>query len=88
MKIRALSDRVVLKRDEKKLTTSTGLLLPSGSVEQETIATVVSCGVDTYEVKPGNKVLYKEYSAIDVSVDGEELLIIKEEDIIAVLEDK
>jgi chaperonin GroES len=90
MNIIPLGDRVVLKKEAEKTQTSSGLFLPSGAMEREAIATIVSVGkkVEDPALTINSKVLYKEYSVIDVTINEEELMVIKEEDIIAVVEEK
>lgn len=85
--LKPLGDRVVLKKDEAKTQTESGLFLTSDSISQEAIATVVSVGhgVSSLELHGGVRVVYKEYSVTDITVEDEDLLLIKEEDILAVL---
>lgn len=94
MKIRPLADRVVIKKLEAEETTKSGIVLPSSAKEKPQEAEVVAVGPGTVvdgkeikmEVKVGDKVLFSKYSGNEVKVDGEEYTIIKQEDILAVVE--
>lgn len=94
MKIRPLADRVVIKKLEAEETTKSGIVLPSSAKEKPQEAEVVAVGPGTIvdgkeikmEVKVGDKVLFSKYSGNEVKVDGEEYTIIKQEDILAVVE--
>jgi chaperonin GroES len=86
--IKPLADRVLLQRQEEKKATDSGIFLPTGAMERESIAIVLAIGSIVKELKVGNQVIYKDYSTTQVSIDNEEYLIIKEEDIIAIVEEK
>ena len=94
MTIRPLSDRVVLKMVEAEETTATGIILTAKSKEKPQIAEVISVGpggvVDGEKVemtvKPGDKVLTSKYSGTEVKIDGEEFVIVRIGDILAVCE--
>ena len=87
--LKPLSDRLVLKKEEHKEKTEAGIYIPQGAIPEEAIAIVMGKGSTVSDdLSVGDKVLYKEYSAVDVTVDKESLLIVKEEDIIAVVEEK
>lgn len=94
MKIRPLADRVVIKRAEAEEKTASGIILASAAKEQPQIAEVIEVGpggmVDGKEIKmelkKGDKVIYSKYAGTEVKVEGEEYIIIKEADILAVLE--
>ena len=93
MKLTPLGDRVVLKQLVAEETTKSGIVLPGQNKEKPQQAEVVAVGpggmVDgkevKMEVKVGDQVIYSKYAGSNVKVDGEELMIIKEEDILAVL---
>ncbi len=95
MTIRPLADRVVIKAVAAEETTKSGFILTAAAQEKPSIAEVVAVGpggvVDGKEVKMfvnvGDKVLISKYSGTDVKVDGEEYSIVKQEDILAVVED-
>lgn len=94
MTIRPLSDRVVLKMVEAEETTASGFILTSASKEKPQVAEVIAVGpggiVDGEKVemtvKPGDKVLTSKYSGTEVKVDGEEYVIVRVGDILAVCE--
>lgn len=94
MKIRPLHDRVVIRRVEEETKTAGGILLPGSAAEKPSQGEVVAVGngiikdngdVRPLDVKVGDKVLFGQYSGSTVKVDGEELLIMKESEIFAVL---
>ena len=94
MKIRPLADRVVIKMEEAEETTKGGIILTSSAKEKPQVATVVAVGpgglVDGKEVKMivkvGDKVLTSKYSGTEVKVDGEECTIVRQSDILAIVE--
>ncbi len=95
MKIRPLHDRVIIKRMEEQRTSPGGIVLPDAATEKPIKGEVVAVGkgkildsgeIRALDVKPGDKVLFGKYSGTEVKVDGEELLVMKEEEIVAVLE--
>jgi chaperonin GroES len=81
--IKPLADRVVAVREEAKTQTASGIYLPDNAKEKPVMAEVVAIGPDIKEVKVGDKVIYKDYSTTDLTINGTEYLIIKEEDILA-----
>lgn len=93
MKIVPLGDRVVIKRLEAAETTSGGIVLPDAARERPAEGRVVSVGcgrtlkdgsLADLQVNEGDRVLFSSYAGVDVTVDGEELLILGESDILAV----
>ena len=94
MTIRPLADRVVVKPVEVEETTSSGIILSASSQEKPQIAEVIAVGpggvVDAKEVemyvKVGDKVITGKYSGTQVKVDGEELTIVRQDDILAVVD--
>lgn len=95
MKIRPLHDRVIVKRLEEERTTASGIVIPDSAAEKPDTGEVVAIGTGkvlddgksrALEVKPGDKVIFGKYSGQTVKVDGEELLVMREEDIMGVLE--
>lgn len=80
--ITPLGDRVVATRAETKSQTKSGLFLPDQAKEKPVVAVVQSVGKDVKHVKIGDTILYKEYSVTEVSVEGTEYLIVKEEDVL------
>jgi chaperonin GroES len=94
MRIRPLGDRVVIKKLEAVETTKSGIVLAGTAKEKPQEAEVMAVGPGGYvdgkeikmEVKVGDKVLFSKYSGNEVKIDGEEYTIIKQDDILAVVE--
>lgn len=94
MKIKPLGDRVVIKNMEAEETTKGGILLTSGSKEKPQLAEVLAVGpggnVDGKEIKmyveAGQKVFYSKYTGTEVKLDGEEYIIVRQSDILAIVE--
>ena len=93
--IRPLHDRVVVRRVEEETKTAGGILLPGSAAEKPSQGEVLAVGngqinengvVRALDIKVGDKVLFGQYAGSAVKVDGEELLIMKESDIFAVIE--
>ncbi len=94
MKIRPLHDRVIVKRLEAETKTAGGIVIPDTAAEKPIRGEVVAVGngkiledgkVRPLDVKVGDKVLFGKYSGTEVKVDGQELVVMKEDDIMAVL---
>ena len=94
MKLVPLGDRVVLKQVEAEETTKSGLILTTSAQEKPQEAAVIAVGpggmVDgkevTMQVKPGDKVIYSKYAGNEVKLEGEEYIIVRQNDILAVVE--
>ena len=94
MKLVPLGDRVVLKQLEAEETTKSGIVLPGQAQEKPQQAVVIAVGpggvVEGKEVKMevavGNKVIYSKYAGTEVKLDGEEYIIVKQSDILAIVE--
>ncbi|MEN8712126.1 MAG: co-chaperone GroES [Arenicellales bacterium] len=95
MSIRPLHDRVVVRRLDEERTTAGGIVLPDSATEKPMEGVVISVGngkisengdVRPLDVKAGDKVLFGKYSGTEVKIDGEELLVMREDDIMAVVE--
>ncbi len=94
MKLKPLADRVVLKMVETEETTKSGIILTSAAKEKPSVAQVVEVGpggmVDGNEVKMsvkiGDKVITSKYSGTEIKLDGEEYIIVRQGDILAVVE--
>ena len=94
MKLVPLADRVVLKQCEAEETTKSGIILAGSAQEKPQEAEVVAVGpggnVDgkevTMQVKVGQKVIYSKYAGTEVKLDGEEYIIVRQNDILAVVE--
>jgi len=94
MKIRPLNDRVIVQRIEEEEKTKGGIFLPDTAKEKPVEGTIVAAGpgkvadngeVVKMTVKVGDKVLYGKYSGTEVTIDGEEYLIMRESDIFAIV---
>ncbi|HJT98151.1 MAG TPA: co-chaperone GroES [Rhodanobacteraceae bacterium] len=95
MKLRPLHDRVIIKRMEEERVSAGGIVIPDSATEKPIRGEVVAAGtgkiledgkVRPIAVKAGDKVLFGKYSGTEVKVDGQELLVMREEDIMAVIE--
>ena len=94
MKIRPLHDRVVVRRMEEETTSAGGIVLPGSAAEKPTQGEVVAVGngqvtdsgVRALDVKVGDAVMFGQYAGTEIKVDGEDLLIMSENDIVAVIE--
>lgn len=84
MSIKPLADRVVAKKDAATSTTASGILLGEAK-EKPNTATVESIGPDVKNIKKGDRILYREYSATEIKLDGTDYLIVREEDVLATL---
>lgn len=87
MKIRPLADRILMIRVQEKTVTTSGLIIPKGTTQRQDIADVLNIGKDVTNVVIGDKVLYKPYSTLEITIDDDEFLIIEEKDINAVVEE-
>jgi chaperonin GroES len=95
MKIRPLHDRIIVKRLEEERKTASGIVIPDTAAEKPDQGEVVAVGngkvlddgkVRALQVKVGDKILFGKYSGQTVKVKGEELLVIREEDVMGVIE--
>ena len=93
--MKPLADRVVIKRLEAEETTKGGIILTAAAKEKPDLSVVVAVGpggmVDGKEVemilKPGDKVITSKYMGTEVKIDGEQLTIVKQSDVVAIVED-
>ena len=97
MKIRHLHDRVIVKRLESETRSAGGIVIPDSAAEKPVQGKVVAVGkgkiledgnVRPLDVKVGDKILFGKYSGTEVKVDGDELVVMREEDVMAVIEGK
>ena len=95
MNIRPLHDRVIIKRMEEERTSPGGIVIPDSAAEKPIKGEVVAVGqgkvlesgeIRALELKAGDRVLFGKYSGTEVKVEGEELLVMREEDVMAVIE--
>ena len=84
-KIQPLADYVVAQAEEAQTKTASGLYIPEKSQEKPKISKVVAVGKEVKEVKVGDRIIYGGYSNTDVKHDGEDYMLIKEENIYAVV---
>jgi chaperonin GroES len=94
VKIRPLHDRLLVKRIEEETTTKGGIIIPDTAKEKPQEGRVVAVGggklledgsVRPLDVKTGDKILFSKYAGSDVKLDGEEHIIIREEDVLAII---
>lgn len=95
MKIRPLHDRVIVKRMEEERTSPGGIVIPDAATEKPVKGEVVAVGngkilengeVRALDIQAGDKVLFGKYSGTEIKVEGDELLVMKEDDVMAVIE--
>ncbi len=97
MKIRPLQDRILIRRLEEEETTAGGIIIPDTAKEKPQEGVVVAAGpgkirddgnISPLDVAKGDRVLFGKYAGTDVTLDGDDYTILREEDVLAVLEDK
>jgi chaperonin GroES len=95
LKIRPLHDRVIIKRLEEQRTSPGGIVIPDSATEKPIKGKVIAVGkgkilengeVRPLDVKVGDHILFGKYSGTEVKVDGDDLLVMREEDVMAVIE--
>ena len=95
MNIRPLHDRIIVKRMEEERMSAGGIVIPDSATEKPIKGEVVAVGngklldngeIRALDVKKGDQVLFGKYSGTEVKVDGDELLVMKEDDVMAVIE--
>lgn len=95
MKFRPLHDRVLLRRIEQENKTAGGIIIPDTAQEKPVEGEVLACGnglrdetgnVVSLDVKAGDRVLFTKWAGSEVTIDGEELLVMKESDIVGIVE--
>jgi chaperonin GroES len=95
MKLRPLNDRIIIKRVDAETTTASGLIIPDNAKEKPMEGEVVAAGegkvldngkLHPLQVKQGDRVYFRKYAGTDITVDGVEHLIMREEEILAVVE--
>ncbi len=95
MKIRPLQDRIIVKRVDEEETTKGGIIIPDSAKEKPQEGKVISVGkgkvnddgkLQKLDVKKGDKVLFSKYSGTEINIEGEEHLIIREDDVLGVVE--
>ena len=90
MTVKPLGDRVLIKRFEAEEKTKSGIVLPGNAKEQPQMAEVLAVGPGTaevkMEVKVGDKVIFSKYAGNDIKMDGEDVILMSQKDILAVVE--
>jgi len=95
MALRPLSDRIIVKRSDPELRTASGIVIPDSAGEKPEQGEVLAVGPGrrddkgsfiTPTVKPGDRVIFGKYSGQTVKIDGDELLVVREEDLFAIIE--
>ncbi|MDH5300152.1 MAG: co-chaperone GroES [Gammaproteobacteria bacterium] len=95
MNIRPLHDRIVVRRVEEERTSPGGIVLPGSAAEKPSQGKVIAAGkgrilesgdVRPMDVKVGDKVMFGKYAGTEVKINGEELLVMREDDVVAVIE--
>jgi chaperonin GroES len=96
MKIRPLQDRVIIQRMEEEEKTKGGIIIPETAKEKPLEGKVVAVGngkvledgsVRPLDIKEGNRVLFSKYAGTEIKIEGEEFLMMREDDILGVIED-
>ena len=97
MKIRPLHDRVIVKRLEEERVSAGGIVIPDSAAEKPVQGKVIAVGkgkiledgnVRPLDVKVGDKILFGKYSGTEVKVDGDDLVVMREEDVMAIIDGK
>ncbi len=95
MKIKPLHDRVIVKRNDAETKTASGIIIPDSAKEKPQEGTVIAVGsgirkedgtVLPLDVKEGDKVLFGKYGGTEIKIEGEELIMMKEDDILGIIE--
>lgn len=95
MKIRPLQDRILVQRIDEEETTKGGIIIPDTAKEKPSEGKVMACGkgkvkddgkIQPLDVKKGDRILFSKYAGTEVNIDGEEHLIIREDDILGICE--
>lgn len=87
MKVIPLADRVLVKTEKTEAKTASGIIIPDTAQEKTQIAVVLAVGDDKekIKVKDGDRIMYDKYSGTNIKIDGEDHLILKADDIIAII---
>jgi chaperonin GroES len=88
MKVKPLADRVLVKPEKSESKTAGGIIIPDTAQEKTQIGSVIAVGDDKekIKVKAGDKIMHDKYAGTAIKIDGEDYLIVKAEDIVAVIE--
>ncbi len=87
MKVIPLADRVLVKTEKTEAKTASGIIIPDTAQEKTQVAVVIAVGDDKekIKVKDGDRIMYDKYSGTSIKIDGEDHLILKADDIIAII---
>jgi chaperonin GroES len=87
--ITPLADRVIIKQEEAETTTASGIIIPDNAQEKPQKGSVIACGTGTKDnpitVKAGDNILYGKYAGTELKYEGEDYLIMRESDILAII---
>ena len=95
MKLRPLQDRILVKRVEEESTTKGGIIIPDTAKEKPAEGEVIAVGIGrigedgkriALEIKKGDKILFSKYGGTEVKIEGEEYLIMREDDVLGIIE--
>ncbi len=95
MKLRPLQDRIIVKRVEEESTTKGGIIIPDTAKEKPAEGEVIAVGIGrlgedgkriALEIKKGDKILFSKYSGTEVKIEGDEYLIMREDDVLGIIE--
>ncbi|MBW1744891.1 MAG: co-chaperone GroES [Deltaproteobacteria bacterium] len=95
MKLRPLQDRILVKRVEEETTTKGGIIIPDTAKEKPAEGEVIAVGIGrigedgkriALEIKKGDKILFSKYGGTEVKIEGEEYLIMREDDVLGIIE--
>jgi len=95
MKLRPLQDRILVKRVEEETTTKGGIIIPDTAKEKPAEGVVTAVGIGkigedgkriALEIKKGDKILFSKYGGTEVKIEGEEFLIMREDDVLGIIE--
>ena len=86
MTLKPLQDHIVAKKEVPAEKTASGFFMPGDAKEKPSYATVESVGPDVKNIKKGDKIIFKEYSTTDIKLGDAQYLIVKEEDVLAILD--
>lgn len=95
MKLRPLQDRILVKRVEEESTTKGGIIIPDTAKEKPAEGEVIAVGIGrigedgkriALEIKKGDKILFSKYGGTEIKIEGEEYLIMREDDVLGIIE--
>lgn len=87
MKVKPLGNRILVKKEAAETKTASGLYIPEAAQEKTQTAIVIAIGTDDISVKINDKIIFNKFSGTIIKIDGEEFLILKIDDVIAVIQE-